>query len=185
MIETTIAGFWHSRAKSLLTLALFGTCLIQLQGQIVVQTPDLEETQKELEIKSEVTGREMIGVVLALDVDFFEEANYTELSGRGVWSLEFQAPGALATCLYFDDFHLPVGSELRFETPVGKYDKTWVEGPLGAFENNDARRWSNNEVPGESLLMIYECPLGVTEEAALDIDGLGYFARHQNFSAPW
>ena len=185
MIETTIAGFWHSRAKSLLTLALFGTCLTQLHAQIVVDTPNLEDIQKELEVKSELTGREMIGVVLPLDLDFFEEATYVELADRGVWSLEVQAPGALATCLYFDDFHLPVGSELRFETPEGAYDKTWVEGPLGAFENNDARRWSNNEVPGESVWMIYECPLGLTEQAALDIYGLGYFARHQNFPTPW
>ena len=185
MIETTIAGFWHSRAKSLLTLALFGTCLTQLHAQIVVDTPNLEDIQKELEVKSELTGREMIGVVLPLDLGFFEEATYVELADRGVWSLEVQAPGALATCLYFDDFHLPVGSELRFETPDGAYDKTWVEGPLGAFENNDARQWSNNEVPGESLWMIYECPLGVTEQAALDIYGLGYFARHQNFPTPW
>ena len=57
MIETTIAGFWHSRAKSLLTLALFGTCLTQLHAQIVVDTPDLEEIQKELEVKSEAIAR--------------------------------------------------------------------------------------------------------------------------------
>ena len=99
--------------------------------------------------------------------------------------VELNAPGALATCLYFDNFHLPVGSELRFETPSGVYDKTWVEGPLGAFENNDARRWTNNEVPGEAVLVTYECPLGVTEVAAMEISGLGYFACHQNFPAPW
>lgn len=185
MIETTIAGIWHSHAKSLLTFALIGGSLNAFQAQIVVDTPDLEATQKALEVKSEASGKEMIGVVLPLDLDFFEAAMFVEAEGRGVWSLELNAPGALATCLYFDNFHLPVGSELRFETPSGVYDKTWVEGPLGAFENNDARRWTNNEVPGEAVLVTYECPLGVTEVAALEISGLGYFARHQNFPAPW
>ena len=169
----------------MLTLVLLGASLFHFQAQIVVDTPNLNETQKRLEVRSDESGRELIGVVLPLDVDFFEVASYVEAEGRGVWSLRVDAPGALATCLYFDNFHLPLGSELFFETPEGIYEKTWVEGPVTAIENNEHRRWSNNEVPGESLVMVYSCPLGVTEEAALDIDGAGFFVRHQNFPTPW
>ena len=185
MIETTIAGFWHSHAKSLLAVVLLGGCLPQFNAQIAVETPDLKETQDRLEARSNETGRELIAVVLPLEVDFFDAASFVETNGRRVWSLNVDAPGALATCLYFDDFHLPLGSELFFETPEGVYEKTWVEGPVTAIENNQHRRWSNNEVPGESLTMIYSCPIGVTEEDALGINGLGFFVRHQNFPSPW
>ena len=185
MIKTTIAGIWQSHAKSLLTVVLLGGCLPQFNAQIAVETPDLKETQDRLEARSNETGRELIAVVLPLEVDFFDAASFVETNGRRVWSLNVDAPGALATCLYFDDFHLPLGSELFFETPEGVYEKTWVEGPVTAIENNQHRRWSNNEVPGESLTMIYSCPIGVTEEAALGINGLGFFVRHQNFPSPW
>ena len=45
MIETTIAGFWHSHAKSLLTLILLGGCLPQFNAQIAVETPDLKKSR--------------------------------------------------------------------------------------------------------------------------------------------
>ena len=87
--------------------------------------------------------------------------------------------------MYFDDFHLPGGAQLWFETPAGRYAQTWVEGPVTSFENNDHRRWTNNEVPGDALVMRYEVQLGNTEPAALGMCGVGYFARHQRFPEPW
>ena len=33
--------------------------------------------------------------------------------------------------------------------------------------------------------MVYECPAGVTEPASLGVMGVGFFARHQRFPAPW
>ena len=186
MIETKIAGNWHSFAVFAMLIGDFmaGTEALA-QGRIKVETPDLYETQVELIEKSDNTGREMIGIVLPMEVDFFDVATMTQAGDANVWTLQVDAPGALATCLYFDNFHLPVGSQLRFETPAEKYDQTWVEGPINSSENNDHHRWSNDEVPGESLVMIYECPMGIVGEAALGINGLGFFARHQNFPSPW
>ena len=69
--------------------------------------------------------------------------------------------------MYFDDFHLPVGSELWFHTPEGKYDQTWSRGPHHGHGKQHPCRWTNDEVPGDELVMVYGCPLGTTEPAAL------------------
>ena len=42
---------------------------------------------------------------------------------------KWKAPGGEATCVYFDDFHLPAGVELRFQTPEGRYAQTWWKAP--------------------------------------------------------
>ena len=68
MIETTIAGIWHLTPNRCV-LALIGGSLNAFQAQIVVNHL-VEATQKALEVKSEASGKEMIGVVLPLDLDF-------------------------------------------------------------------------------------------------------------------
>jgi lysyl endopeptidase len=185
MNETTIQGFWHSRG---LVMALVGLGMVQAAwGQAVwsVSTPDLEKAQTEMILQSEVTGREMVGTVLPVALDFFDAASRELVGTKEVWTLQVEAPGALATCVYFDDFHVPGGAKLWFETPQGRYPQAWVEGPVTSIENNDHRRWTNNEVPGDALVIRYEVPVGTVEPSALGICGVGFFARHQNFPDPW
>jgi hypothetical protein len=185
MIGTTIQGFWHSWRLALVVSVLATSASAWGQAVWSVETPDLGKAQAEMVVQSEETGREMVGFVLPTAVDFFEVASRQVTASSEVWSLEVVAPGALGTCIYFDDFHLPGGAQVWFETPEGRYAETWVEGPVTSFENNDHRRWTNNEVPGDALVMRYEVPLGNIEPAALGICGVGFFARHQRFPAPW
>lgn len=169
-------------------MALAGLGMVQgAWGQAVwsVSTPDLEKAQTEMILQSEATGREMVGTVLPVALDFFDAASREWVGTKEVWTLQVEAPGALATCVYFDDFHVPGGAKLWFETPEGRYPQTWVEGPVTSIENNDHRRWTNNEVPGDALVIRYEVPVGTVESSALGICGVGFFARHQNFPDPW
>ena len=185
MIEANIQGIWQSRVV-LSCACLVGT-MMTAWGQDAwrVETPELDKAVAEMEVQSEETGREMVGLVLPTTFNFFQEASRSLSNGKDIWTLQVEAPGAEATCVYFDDFHLPAGAELRFETPEGRYAQTWVEGPVTSAENNDHRRWTNDEVPGDALVMVYECPAGVTEPASLGVMGVGFFARHQRFPAPW
>ena len=155
------------------------------QGVLHVDTPDLDKTIHAMELQSEKTGREMAGSVISADVDFFEVATRAIESGQETWTLEVSLPGALATCVFFDDFHLPAGATLHFHTPEGKYAEMWSEGPITDVENNTHRRWTNGEVPGDELVMVYRCPVGTTDQAALGMCGFGFFARHQRFQQPW
>lgn len=155
------------------------------QGVLHVDTPVLDKAIHAMELQSEVTGREMAGLVISADVDFFEVAMRAIESGQETWTLEVKLPGALATCVFFDDFHLPAGATLHFHTPEGKYAEMWSEGPITDVENNSHRRWTNGEVPGDELVIVYRCPVGITEQAALGMCGFGFFARHQQFQQPW
>jgi len=185
MIETKVQGFWHS-GKLILFISWFGMSASGWgQAFWSVETPNLAEAQTFMVKESERTGREMTGMVLPANVDFFDVAQRRIDGNDEVWSLRVEAPGALATCLYFDDFHLPVGSTLWFETPEDSYAQLWVEGPVTSIENNAHGKWTNNEVPGDALMMKYRAPLGTVEAAHLGISGVGYFARHQRFPEPW
>ena len=185
MIQETLQGNWQTRI-GVLAMVMFGGMGIALgQGAVNVDTPDLDKAIHAMEMQSEETGREMVGEVIPAEVDFFEVATRAVESGMEVWTLQVSLPGALAGCVYFDDFHLPVGATLHFHTPEGKYEEIWSEGPITDMENNTHRRWTNDEVPGDELVMVYRCPQGTTEPAALGICGFGFFARHQRFPHPW
>ena len=185
MIQETIQGNWQTRmwVAAVAMCCWMGSAFGQ--GVVHVETPDLDKAIHAMEVESEETGREMVGSVIATEVDFFEVATRSAEEGMETWILEVSLPGALATCVYFDDFHLPAGATLHFNTPEGKYAEVWSEGPITDLENNSHRRWTNDAVPGDELVMVYRCPEGTTEPAALGVCGFGFFARHQRFPQPW
>ena len=130
-------------------------------------------------------GRDMVGVVLPTQADFFELADRGVSGGHEVWTLIVRAEGAVGLNVYFDAFHVPAGGELYFSTPESKFEETWVDGPVTSFENNDHGRWVNRDVPGDEVVMTYRAPAGLTELASLEISGVGYFARNMRYPEPW
>ena len=185
MIQETIQGIWQTRIGVSVALLLGTMAAAFGQGVWYAETPDFDKAVQDMIWQSEQTGREMVGAVIPAQFDFFEVASRSLEEGKETWVLEVNAPGALATCMYFDDFHLPAGSTLHFRTPEGAFQEVWSEGPITDVENNAHRRWTNNEVPGDVLVMVYQCPLGTTQPAALGVCGIGFFARHQRFPHPW
>ena len=157
----------------------------QAQAVWNVKAPGLAVVQKTLDNRSEAEGRNFLALVVPAQKDFFAVADRHEEGGYETYTLHVKAEEAMAINVYFDDFHLPAGSELWFTSPEGKYDQTWHEGPVTSFENDAHRRWVNREAPGDEVVLTYRAPLGLTEDRALNMSGVGYFARNVRLDEPW
>jgi len=140
MIHETLQGNWQTRIGVLAMVMFGGMGIARGQGLVNVDTPNLDKAIHTMEAQSQETGREMVGEVIPAEVDFFEVATRAVESGMEVWTLQVSLPGALAGCVYFDDFNLPAGATLHFHTPEGKYDEVLSEGPITDEENNIHRR---------------------------------------------
>ena len=102
----------------------------QAQAVWNVKAPELAVVQKTLDNRSETEGRNFLALVMPAQEDFFVLADRHEEGGYETYTLHVKAEEAMAISVYFDDFHLPAGSELWFTSPQGKYDQTWREGPV-------------------------------------------------------
>ena len=69
---------------------------------------------------------------------------------RNCVGLSIRVEDAPALCVYFDAFHLPMGSPLTFQSEAGRFSSPYVEGPIDYTENNDHGQWVSGEVPGKS-----------------------------------
>ena len=154
-------------------------------GQIVVDAPDFDKTLHLVETRMAESGKDMVGVVLPMDLDVLAEANHTVGQDVHEWRLTIRAEGALATCLHFNDFHLPAGATLRCLTPKGAFAEQWSSAMVDATENNAHHRWANDEVPGEEVELVLTMPLGTVELPRLHVEGLGFFVRGTHFDAPF
>lgn len=165
---------------------MLAACLFpDAQGQIVLNAPEFDKVLQEVERRMDDEGRDMVGIVLPMDVDFMAEAEMSVEGNHRVWRMMVKAKDALANCLYFDDFYLPPGAELNFSTPKGRFAEQWEGAPVTSLENNAHHRWCNDEVPGDEVLVELMVPRGVTEPARLHAEGLGYFVRGNRFPAPF
>lgn len=118
----------------------------------------------------------MVGVVLEQEVDFFEYASHEVLlNGINQWELDLHSDGAEGLCVYFNDFHIPVGGELYIESPEGAFDVVYMDGPVDHTENNDHKKWTSSDIPGNTIKLVYRQSESVIGDADLGIMGLGYF----------
>jgi hypothetical protein len=119
-------------------------------------------------------------------VDFFAHAQVAaSTDGDRRWELQLNMDGALATCVYFQDVHLPVGATLRLETPEEAFPEVFREGPIDFRENNDHGLWVSGEIPGGTVRIVYEQPAGVVGRPRLHIRGMGCFFRDVHFPEPF
>ena len=108
-------------ALSAFGLTLFST-LTQAQNLEPVQTiefeaPDSELIWNRIDKESQYEGKDMVGVVLEQEFDFFEFAHHEVLlNGDSQWTLNLNSESADGLCVYFNEFHIPVGGELYLES---------------------------------------------------------------------
>lgn len=163
-----------------LSLTMFFTIFsIVALGQtttIEIPKPDTQEVLVRIDKEAQYNGREMVGVVLDTDFNFFEEAQHEEfVSGVHQWSLEMSSADAAGLCVYFNDFHIPLGGKLFLESPEGAFSTVYSEGPVESDENNDHGRWASSDIPGDRIIIVYRQHSSAVGEARLNISGLGYF----------
>lgn len=173
-------------------IALVGwglTCAVALQAQtsqaqgdktipvVEVEAPNVQHLWNRAYWHEEHTGKTMQGEILDASFDFFEQANAAVTEDGTVWTLRIRVEDAPALCVYFDAFHLPMGSSLTFQSEAGRFSSPYVEGPIDYTENNDHGRWVSGEVPGEELVMRYVQPADVVGAPELHVNAVGYFFR--------
>ena len=149
-----------------------------LAQRVVVEAPSLDEVLTRIDHEAHNSGKDMIGVIVEQGFNFFDEASYELMSnGLAVYELEIEANQALGMCVYFDDFHIPVGGELFIESHEGAFDVVFREGPIDDSENNDHGRWASGDIPGEVVKIIYRQPVISVGTARLGVMGVGFFAK--------
>ena len=106
----------------------------------------------------------MVGVVIEQEVDFFEYASHEVLlNGDNQWELDLHSDAAEGLCVYFNDFHIPVGGELYIESPEGAFDVVYMDGPIDHTENNDHKKWTSSDIPGNTIKLVYRQSAAVLE----------------------
>ncbi|HBP45387.1 MAG TPA: hypothetical protein DD635_05760, partial [Flavobacteriales bacterium] len=126
---------------------------------IEVEAPNVQNLWNRAYWHEENTGKAMQGEILETSFDFFERAEVITTANQAVWTLRIRVEDAPALCVYFDNFHLPIGSSLTFQSEVGRFSSPYVEGPIDYSENNDHGHWVSGEIPGEELVMRYSQPI--------------------------
>lgn len=170
----------HKSAVLVLALTLFSTFfqLNVLAQTISYEAPDLEQVWTRIDKEAQYEGRELIGVVLEEHHDFFEYASHAVLdNGVDEWRLTLESEAADGLCVYFNDFHIPVGAELYLESPAGQWGTVYSEGPIDFKENNDHGKWASGDIPGEQIVIVYRSSSSVIGHPHLGIMGLGYFVQ--------
>ncbi len=163
-----MVGFWI-----VLPFQIFA----QSVAELTLESPNVEQLWMRAFWQEEHSGKTMQGEVLPADWNFFEEATFQSDSETEEWTLKVSVENAPALCIYFDDFHLPVGGQLNFRSEEGRFSEDFVEGPVDYRENNDHGRWVSGEIPGEQVVIAYTQPVGTIGAPDLHISGVGFFFR--------
>ncbi|MGY8902256.1 MAG: T9SS type A sorting domain-containing protein [Flavobacteriales bacterium] len=158
---------------------MFGTFPNVLSAQNVnVSAPLFSDIVERVDKEAELNGRDMAGVVIESEMDFFDFASFTVLeNGLSEWSLDIESTYAMGLCVYFNDFHIPVGGSLLFQSEAGVFSTLYQEGPIRSDENNGHGRWASADIPGDQIRIIYRQASSSIGSARLGIMGIGYFVR--------
>ncbi|PCJ81277.1 MAG: hypothetical protein COA49_06075 [Bacteroidetes bacterium] len=143
---------------------------------VTVSPPNTSEVFERIDKEGQLNGRDMVGVIIEAEMDFFELAD-SELLPNGIteWVLNIESANASGLCVYFNDFHIPVGGKLFFESEEGAFLSIYQEGPVSSIENNDHGRWASGDIPGDVIKIIYRQSSSTVGNARLGIMGIGYF----------
>lgn len=112
--------------------------------------------------------------ILPLNVSLDDAGEWRELPGGDrLWRLRVVSRGALATELYFDEFHMPANASLF----VYSEDGNTVLGGFDAFSNSEDGVFTTSLVPSEASLLEYYEPAAVEGEGRLRLQGVGHAYR--------
>ena len=163
--------------SSVLLWLVMGTISNVFSAQNVsVIAPLFSDIVENVEKEAALNGRDMAGVVIESEMDFFDFASFEVLeNGVSEWILDVESIAALGLCVYFNDFHIPSGGSLLFQSEAGVFSTLYQEGPFRSEENNAHGRWASGDIPGDQIRIIYRQAASSIGSARLGIMGIGYF----------
>ncbi len=142
----------------------------------VVRTPGIDRAV----VDDEDSRRAEEGLVpsdarmLAVDADLETSGLWHTLpNGDGVWRLRVESPGALATELFFREFHMPEGGLLH----VYSADGSEVLGGFSGYHNKESGIFATAALRGEACYVEYYEPAEVRGEGRFIIATLGHTYR--------
>ncbi|MBI5541132.1 MAG: T9SS type A sorting domain-containing protein [Bacteroidia bacterium] len=115
-----------------------------------------------------------VGYGLAADLSLNNSGTWTILEdGSKIWQLQIKSQSALALGVYFDLFHLPVGSNLYLYNE----DKTQVIGSFNWLNNDESKLFATEMIYGDLVNIEYYEPKEVFSKPEFHINNIAYFYR--------
>jgi len=99
---------------------------------------------------------------------------WTDLpKGGRIWQLQIKSPSALALGVYYDHFHLPIGSKLFLYNE----DKTQVIGAFTWLNNDESGVFATEMIHGDIVNLEYFEPEKAISKPIIHINEVAYFYR--------
>jgi len=156
---------------------LIETIALPAPSVVEFPAPDLKQIKLEDDLAAVNQQPYRIALAIGVNYDFLQSAQQTKVANGSVWRLILHSTGAKALSVTFGRFYIPEQGKL-FLYDVNKKKK------IGAFtsENNTANREMATEIlPGESVIIEYYQPLGVSDLPQLVISELLYVYRSPGY----
>jgi len=143
-----------------------------------LSTPNLEQVYKEDDEIWEKQGQYRYAVGVSVNANLNNSGTWTDLPDGGrIWQLHLQSKGSLSIGVYYNDFYLPIGAKLFVYDPSHKH-------VLGAYtyKNNQAdRRFANEMIPGDEVILELYLPERLTATPSLSIEEISYAYKNAGF----
>ncbi|MBN2682725.1 MAG: PKD domain-containing protein [Bacteroidales bacterium] len=154
---------------------------VSLVDNLVLSTPDIEYIRAEDEINANNGVLHRVGVSIPVDLNLNNAGNWTELRGGGrVWRLRIEVKSAEALGVYYNNFHLPVGTKLFLYNE----DRTQVIGAFTSKNNTESGLFATELIKGDVVYLEYVEPIICMGEAKIEISEIAYIYRDVDYLYP-
>jgi lysyl endopeptidase len=119
---------------------------------------------------SGVTRPFRIAEPISVDIDVVQEAEWLEENGVAFGKFTILASGAKSISANFDQFYVPVGTELYVYSENGEM----ITGPITELENNPNNFWGTWVYKGQRLTIDFKVPIEAKSSIKLHISSIAY-----------
>ncbi|MDR3219766.1 MAG: T9SS type A sorting domain-containing protein [Dysgonamonadaceae bacterium] len=137
----------------------------------------LRKEDAEREALDELTPLNAVKII-PVDITMQNSGEWSVLSnGQHIWQLTIEAPKAIATMLYYDEFSIPKGGKLF----IYNRDKSQVLGAYTSITNPSGGKFATELVAGDVITLEYAAPVFPNTAAMppqIRIEGVGYGYNH-------
>ncbi len=146
---------------------------VLLTATLEIEEPDLT---KEIEYNNNPDNFYKVrkfGVIIPVNVDFFDKADKIELKEGSLWLLKIRSNNAKALNIYSNNFYIPKGGELY----IYNSDHSQLIGAFTSINNHESKSFATEMVVGEEIIIEYFQPKEITQRAEIQLSDIGYAYR--------